>query len=381
MNISFESPKQVHDRYTIMDLHVHPSLKTYLFDKKLNKRHRTGGAWNPFAMRVDLPKTIDGGVDVIFSTIYSPEKKMIEDCWFLKLLTNFVGKKLRGITRDPPFETTMKMLEHFEEAVSNAKINGVHVAEMAKSISDLHRILDEGKIAVIHSIEGAHSLGGKLENVKTFFDKGVSLLTLAHFYENEVGYTVGGIPEDKKFLCCFKNESEQSGGLTDFGREVVEEMIRLGMLIDLTHCTPAAREDIYQINKNNRPLIFSHVGVYEMNPKGMNPTDEEMKKVADSGGVIGIIFMNYWLHWKAQKNGLDLIIDTMKHIKKVAGIESIAIGSDFDGFTDPPDDIKDISKMPKLINHMLNSGFLGDEIEKILSKNTLRVIQYGWGKT
>jgi len=380
MNTSSESSNHFHDRCVVIDLHVHPSLKTYLFDKKLKRRHRTGGAWNPFTLRVDLPKIIEGGVNAIFSAIYCPEKKMINDCWFLKLLTHFVNKKLRDLVKDNHFVSTMKMLAHFEKAVSDAKINGKTVAEIAKSVSELHRILDKGNIAVIHSVEGGHSLDGKIENLEVIFNQGVALLTPAHFYENELGCTVGGIPEDKKFLSCFKNEKEQSCGLSDFGREVVEEMIRLGMIIDLTHSTPSARDEIYQINRQRRPLVISHVGVHVMNPKGMNPTDKEMKNIADSGGVTGVIFMNYWLYQKEQKNGLDLVIKTIQHIKNTGGTDSIAIGSDFDGFTDPPDDIKDISEMPKLTHSLLKSGFSELEIEKIWSKNILRVIQDGWGK-
>ncbi|MFB0565287.1 MAG: dipeptidase [Candidatus Aminicenantaceae bacterium] len=380
MDALSESSNHLHDRSLVIDLHVHPSLKTYLFNKKLSKRHKTGGAWNPLTLRVDLPKIIEGGVNAVFSSIYLPEKKMINDCWFLKLLKHFVGKKLRGLVRDNPFDVTMKILKHFEQAVSEAKKDGKTDAEIAKSVSDLYRILDAKNIAFIHSIEGGHSLEGKIENLRAFFDQGVALLTLAHFYENEVVCTVGGIPENKKFLFCFKNEKEQSCGLSEFGRKVIEEMIRLGMLIDLTHCTPLARDEIYQINNKKRPLILSHVGVHAKNPKAMNPEDDEIKTIADCGGVIGIIFMNYWLHPEEKKNGMDLIINTIKHIKKIGGIESIAIGSDFDGFTDPPDDIKDISEMPKLTYNLLKSGFSEEEIEKILSKNILRIIKDGWGK-
>jgi membrane dipeptidase len=379
MNSPKKTNNSLHDRTVVIDCHVHPALKTYLFNKKLYRKYRTGGAWNPFTLRVDLPKIQLGGVNALFSSIYLPEIKMIEDCWFLRLLTSLPCSKFRDLVKKDPFQTTLKMLDHFENAVSMAAAKGIKV-EIATSVSSLRRILSENRIALIHSIEGAHSLSGSVEHIKILFERGVSLLTLAHFYENEATFTVGGIPEDKKFLCCFRNEKEQNKGLTKIGREMVQEMIDLGMLVDLTHCTKAARREIFSINNNNRPLLFSHTGVYALNPKQMNPSDEEIKMTADSGGVIGVIFMNYWLQSPDRKEGLNLIIDTIKHLKNIGGIDCIAIGSDFDGFTDPPDDIKDISEMPKLTHRLLNCGFSENEVEKIIGKNLMRVIEEGWGK-
>lgn len=379
MTVSEQQSTRFHQQTSVIDLHVHPSLKTFLFDKKLSKRYRTGGAWNPLAMRVDLPKIKSGGVNAILSSVYLPERKMIEDCGILNLLSKILGKKFRSLKYGDPFRVTMDIIEHFEKAVDRAVSKGWKQVEIARSASELNQILAEGKIAIVHSIEGAHSLAGKLENVEKFFRKGVCLLTLAHFYQNEVTHTVGGIPEDKKFLGCFKNTVEQTGGLTEFGRKAVQEMFRLGMIVDLTHCTPAARQEVYQLNTANRPLVFSHVGVHQQNPVSMNPDDDEIKIIADTGGVIGVLFMNFWLSPQHQKNGLDLIVHTIWHLKNVGGIDCVAIGSDFDGFTDPPDDIKDISQMPRLTHALLNAGFSQTEVEKILGGNVLRLLQNGWG--
>ena len=380
MNDSMGKAKRFHERCAVVDMHVHPALKTYLFNKKLDKRYWTGGAWNPFTMRVDLPKIIEGGVDAIVSTVYLPEKKMVDDCWALKLLYLFLGTRLRSIVKDNPFDVTMKMIDRFEQGVEAARIQGKPVAEVAKSVADLHRILGEGKIAVLHSIEGGHSLNGKIENVRKFFDRGVCLLTLSHFYENALGPTVGGIPKNKKFFCCFQNEKEQSGRLTEFGRAVVEEMMRLGMLIDITHCNPEIRAEVLEMNQNRHPIVCTHVGIQTMNPVAYNLEDTEIKRIADTGGVIGNILKNYWLVGSEEKNGLHHVVATVKHLKKIGGIDCITLGSDFDGFTDPPDDIKDISEMPRLTYALLNAGFSEGELEKILGKNALRVIGEGWGR-
>jgi membrane dipeptidase len=160
-------------------------------------------------------------------------------------------------------------------------------------------------------------------------------------------------------------------------------MLNLGILMDLSHLTPVGRKEVYEINRTHpsrRPLVFSHVGVKKFCDTPYNLSDEEIRIVADSGGVIGVIFMNYWLACTDQKYGMNYITDTIKHLRNVGGIECIAIGSDFDGFTDPPDDIKDASQMPALTESLLQAGFSSEEVEKISGKNVMRVLENGWGK-
>ncbi len=372
----------IHERCKLIDFHVHPALKTYLFCTKFYKRHKAGGAWNPLRVRVDLPKLTEGGVNGIFSAIYCPEKEMLDDCMPLRMAIGFLGlfsKKFRGISKGNRFDETMKMIDSFENTVSSAVKKGFQNVKIARSRAEFEEFLDKGKLTIVHSIEGGHSLGGKLENLEKFFNRGVALLTLAHFYENEIGQTVGGIIDSKKMFGCFKHSVIQEGGLSDFGRDVVEEMIRMGMLIDMTHCTLKARQEIFEINNNRRPLICSHVGVQARFQHPINLTDDDIKKIAGCGGTICVIFMNHWLSEKPQKDGLDLIVKTIEHIRKKTGTDFISVGTDFDGFTDPPDDIKDIAEMPKFTESLLKAGFKETDIEKILGENALRVIRAGWG--
>jgi membrane dipeptidase len=308
---------------------------------------------------------------------------MIDDCKFMGIglwVMGIFNSKFRRIRKGNPFEVTMEIMNHFEQAVEQAKQKGWPDLVLARSLTELKNAQSAGKMVMLHAVEGAHSLSGKLENIRKLYDAGVCMLTLAHFYENEATQTVGGIPSDKKFLWCFKKEHEQTGGLSDFGKQVVQEMIELGILIDMTHCTPQGRKEIFEINQNRRPLIFSHNGVSALNSHHMNPTDEEIKKIADCGGVVGIIFMNHWLAAGDQKNGLDLIVKTIKHLIEKGGIDSVAIGADFDGFTDPPDDLKNASEYPKLIPLLDSTGLSSEDIEKIFHKNAMRVFENGWGK-
>jgi membrane dipeptidase len=379
MNYSEKEIHELHQQMFTFDIHTHPSLKTFLLNKKLYKRNCSSGAWNPFGMRVDFPKIKEGEMNGIFSAVYLPERELFLDCKPLCIAAWLLGGKFRRLMKNNSFELTVEMIKNFVNAVKKANAVGEIRAEIAYTFPDVERILQENKIVLLQTVEGAHSLNNELKNINVLFKMGICLLTLAHFYENKVAKTVGGIPKDKKYLGCFSKEGEQIGGLSEFGKNVVEEMLRIGMIVDLTHCTPQAREEVYQINNNRKPIVLSHVGVFEMNASAMNPTDVEIKKVADTGGIIGVICMNYWLYYQERKNGLDLIVRTIEHLRKVGGIDSIAIGSDFDGFTDPPDDIKDISKMPKLTNQLLKAGFSEEELEKIWHKNVLRVLETGWG--
>ncbi|OVE79273.1 hypothetical protein BVY01_02960 [bacterium I07] len=351
-----------------------------MLNLQMKRRYKPESRWNPFTLRVDLRKIREGGVNAIFSAAYLPEKKMIDDCWAFNILSLFFGTRVRRMLKANPFDATMSIINHFEKVVQKVRIDGRQVAEVARSKTDLERIVGEDKIAVLHTVEGGHSLDGKLSNLHVFFNRGVCLLTLSHFYENELGPTVGGIPHNKKFLCCFRNERHQYGNLTDFGKDVVSEMIRLGMLIDITHCNPEVREEVLELNKKKRPIVCTHVGVQKLNPHGYNLSTKEIKRIADTGGVIGMIFMNYWLIGKEEDLGLDYIVESIKYLKKKGGVDCIVLGSDLDGLTKPPVDLRDISEFPKLTKALMKAGFSETDIEKIMGKNVMRVLKEGWDK-
>jgi membrane dipeptidase len=150
------------------------------------------------------------------------------------------------------------------------------------------------------------------------------------------------------------------------------------MLVDVCHSTSPARAQVYDIVGNRAPILASHVGAYEINPDPYNLQDWEIKRIADGGGLIGVIFMNSWLMPRESKRGINFIVRTIDHLVNVAGIDHVGIGSDFDGFTDPPDDLKDASQLPRLTQRLLASGYHAEEIQKILGGNALRVLMDGW---
>ena len=378
--------KQIHYAdSTIVDLHAHPSLKVSLFNRVLTSRLGASRSFDPFSVRTDFPKLKQGGVDVLLSTIYAPERGILRECQYLRFLRYLMPLTWKKVFSRTYFDVTMDMLDVMEQAVRESRDGktGKPLAKMVFSVRELDDILSQGDdrpIAVIHNVEGAHSLDGNLDNLQRLFDRGVAYLTLAHFYENEAVHPCFPYPESVQKLGCFKDGRDLTLGLKEFGEQVVEKMVELGMILDVAHCTPPARKRIYDIVGTRLPIIASHVGAYEVNPSPYNLQDWEIKKIANTGGVVGVIFMNYWLMPHETKRGLNFIARTINHLVNIGGIEHVAIGSDFDGFTDPPDDLKDASELPRLTQRLIAEGYDKEQIARIWGGNGLRVLGEGWGK-
>ncbi len=378
-------PHPIHASATIVDLHAHPSLKVSLFKRMLTFRFKSTRAFDPFSVRTDFIKLKEGGVDVLLSAVYAPERGIYGECRPMKIFRLILPFTWHKVFGRPYFEVVTEMLDDMEEIVAKSKHKktGKQLAKMARSVAELDAILQQGEdrpVAIVHNIEGGHSLDGDLDNLQKLFDRGVAYLTLAHFYENKAVFPCFPYPESVQFLCCFKGDRDVSKGLTPFGEQVVEKMIDLGMILDVSHCTPPARKRIYDIVGNRAPLIASHVGAYEINPSPYNLKDWEIKRIAETGGVVAVIFMNYWLMPHETKRGLNFIARTLQHFVDVGGVEHVGIGSDFDGFTDPPDDLKDASQFEKLTHRLIAEGYREEDIKKIWGGNALRVLREGWGK-
>lgn len=371
---------------TILDLHVHPSLKVSMFNRAFSTRiYPSGRAFDPFSVRANFPLMKQGGVDVALSVVYAPERGIVEECSIINILRYFMPRTWKKIYEQPYFDVTNEMLDDMESVVAKTTDpqTGKPLAKIAHSLQELETILaqgDERPIALVHCIEGGHCIDGKLENLEALFERGVAYMTLAHFFENEIVHPCYPWPESMQKFGCFQGERDISQGLKPFGEQVVEKMVDMGMLIDVSHCTPPARERIYEIVANRAPILATHVGAYEINPDPYNLKDWELKKIADSGGVVGVIFMNYWLMPHETKRGINFITRTLDHFIKVAGVNHVGVGTDFDGFTDPPDDLMDASELYKLTQRLLAEGYTEETIAKIWGGNAIQALKEGWGK-
>ncbi|MBN1464141.1 membrane dipeptidase [candidate division KSB1 bacterium] len=376
--------QKIHRDATVVDIHAHPSLKISLWNRLLTTRIKSSRSFDPFSIHTDFISLKKGGVDLLLSTAYAPERGILQECQYIKAMKYLMPRKWKKVYGQPYFDVVMQMLDLMESAVENAiDENGVAMATMIKSVTALEDYLQRGQdrpIGIIHNIEGAHCLEGKIDNLEKFYQRGVAYLTIAHFYANAAVHPCFPYPESVQIAGCFKGDRNLALGLTPFGEEVIEKMIELGMLLDIAHCTPTARRRIYAIVGKRAPIIASHVGAYAVNPDPYNLRDEEIKKISDSGGMIGVIFMNDWLMPHATKRGINFISRTIEHLIRVGGIEHVAIGTDFDGFTDTPDDLKDAAELPRLTQRLIADGYSVAQIHKILGENALRVLCQGWRK-
>ena len=377
----------LHYESTLVDLHAHPSLKASLFYRSLGQRvYPSPRAFDPFAVRTNFPRLIEGGVDVTLSVIYAPERGIIEQAPPLKLLKYITPRLWRSVYGRGYFAVANDMMDVIEKQALNAidEANHAPMARFAHNLSELEAIFQEPiakrPVALIHSVEGGHTLEGNLANLDAFFRRGVAYLTLAHFFPNEIVNPTFPWPEYLQKFNWFQDERDLTRSLTPFGEQVIERMIELGMLIDISHCTPPARARIYDIVGKRAPLIASHVGAFDINPDPYNLKEWEMKKIANGGGVIGVIFMNYWLMPRESLRGLNVITQTLRKFMNSAGEDHVGLGTDFDGFTEPPSDLLNAAQLPRLTQRLLAEELSPEQISKILGGNALRVLRQGWGQ-
>jgi microsomal dipeptidase-like Zn-dependent dipeptidase len=387
--------QQIHHEATIVDLHIHPSMQQQLFRRNLNLRYvidRTLHG-NPLNVRASFPLLHDGGYDVIFSALYVPERGIVDDFPIIKVFRLSRPRMWQKLIASPPYDATIKVMSDMEAAVAASTADAA--MQITRSVAELDAILSQPKgprpIAVIHAVEGAHSLGREdasdgdvMSHLDTLYQRGVITITLAHFYPNRVVNPCYPFPEDIARLAS--NSAlwrDPTLGLTDLGKQVVERMIELGMLIDLSHATPAARSQIYDIadaSGRSVPLLATHAGAYAINPSPYNLTDWEIQRIARDGGVVGVIFMPYWLMPKESGQGLNFIARHIQYLVQVGGEDLAGIGTDFDGFSVPPDDLDNVSQLSRLTQRLVADGHSESAIKKVLGGNALRAIRQGWGR-
>jgi membrane dipeptidase len=221
-----------------------------------------------------------------------------------------------------------------------------------------------GTLAALGGIEGGQALESKLETIEAFSRRGVRYLGLLHFSANAIGRPAKG------------RGADATVGLTDFGRDVVRECERCGVIVDLAHINKRGFVDALELA--TLPVMVSHTGVAGVHPHWRNVDDEQLRAVADNGGCVGIIFARRFLG----SSSIEAVVDHLVHVIDTAGEDVPALGSDFDGFVVPPEGLEDIAAMPNLTVALSRRGIATRVIEKILGANVLRVLDSvpAWGK-
>jgi membrane dipeptidase len=267
------------------------------------------------------------------------------------------------------------------EAVEREAARWPERVGVARSLADVERLRAAGRIALVHTVEGAHVLGGRLERLDALAERGVAMLTLAHFYGTDIVTPVDSVPKNLflRRLCSFRFPTGQRPPLTELGRELLHRMAALRIIPDVTHCSPEARREVYRAVGRRRPVVASHVGVAALFPDPYNLSDEDLREIAATGGAAGVILMPYWLTGNGIRDAVPAIWRTMEHVREVTGSwDHVMLGSDFDGFSLPPRDVRDASRLGLVTGAMLERGVAPADVKKVLGGNAMRILYDGW---
>lgn len=264
---------------------------------------------------------------------------------YIQIFAAFIDKKSDTL---PPFERCNQLIDRYICEIANAYNKISHCL----SSDDIKSALVTGKIASLLSIEGGEALNGKTENLHYFYGRGVRAMTLTWNYTNEIS---GGIGD------------KQGGGLTDFGKRVVSEMNKLGMLIDISHISEKGFWDVIETTKS--PIAATHSNAKKICSHPRNLSDEQICAIIKNGGCIGINLYSEFLG--GDRCTVKDVINHIEHILALGGENNIGLGCDFDGMSKLPAGINGVQDIFKLFNEMQKCGYSDTLINKIASGNYL----------
>lgn len=307
---------------------------------------------------IDVPRLIEGqyALQVFSSVTKSPEGQNYNS----NGSDTDTVRALAFIDLQPP-RTWSSLLErslwHAEKLQGFADGSGGRL-RLIRTPEDIeHLLVDrQGGAKVVGgmlSIEGLHDLEGKLANLDVLYAAGFRMAGLTHFFDNDVAGSMHGL--DK-------------GGLTTLGRQVVRRMEALGMVVDLAHSSHATVAEVLAMSR--RPVVYSHGGVQSTCRANRNLTDDEVKGIAKTGGVIGI---GYWQGAVCSTAPKD-VAKAIAHVRDLVGIDYVGLGSDFDGATTTG---FDASQVVAVTQALLNIGFSEEDVRKVMGGNVLRVLREG----
>lgn len=352
-----------------IDSHIDTVQRVLVMGEDLGKRWDVG--------HVDIPRLHEGGMHAPFFALWAP--------------VYFPGAEAVRRTLD---------LRDAMQSVLDAHDDQI---ELATTATDIQRIVKAQKIAAFLTIEGGHQIDDDLRVLRMYYQLGMRSMTLTHSRNNNWADS--------------STDTPAHNGLTDFGKDVVREMNRLGMVVDVSHVSDKTFYDTLAVT--TKPVIVSHSSMRAISDIPRNVTDEMLRALATNGGVIGINFGEGFVNAKDQDalraaihietnapslSGealddyaaqdvrklfgkrvkvaatVDDVADHIDHAVRIAGIDHVGIGSDFDGISGPPNGLDDVSKMPALIAVLLERGYTEGELKKILGENHLRVIREVTGR-
>ena len=368
-----QDPLSIHRRAIAIDMHADTTQR--LLDEQVDLSQRLADG------HFDSIRAQEGGLDAQFFSI-----------WVEPQL--FGGGGPRAIKRaDDQIHAVRQLAERHPD-----------LWELATSAADARRIAAEGKMAAFTGLEGGYAIDDRLENVARYYDMGVRYMSPAWTVSTDWAGSSG--------------DSGATRGLSEFGKQVIREMNRLGMMVDVSHVSDPTFWDI--VHTSTKPVIATHSGCRAIANVPRNLSDDMIKGLANTGGVVNVIFYPEHLEpgWSEKKKKIDVeiaplvqrasdeekgdavhkkmardrvrretfakrlppvtvsrLVDHIDHIVKLVGIDHVGIGSDFDGVQSTLSDLPDVAALPNLTRELLRRGYSEEDIHKILGGNMLRVLE------
>jgi len=373
-NTSANDPLSIHRRAIIVDMHADTTQRLVDENVDLETRLQDG--------HLDAVRAKEGGLDAQFFSIWvEPEL--------------FGGGGPNAVKR----------ADIQIQAVRDLAAKHPETWELATTAGDIKRIAASGKIAALMGLEGGYAIDEKLENVERYYRMGVR-------------YMSGAWSVSTSWAGSSGDEAGKTRGLTDFGKQVIREMNRIGMMVDVSHLSDKAFWDI--VNTSTKPVIATHSGCRAITNVPRNLSDDMIVALARTGGVVNVIFYPEHIEpgYSEKKKRVDAeiapmvqraseeekgtvaqkklardrvrseeflkrlppvsvtrVADHIDHIVKLVGIDHVGIGSDFDGVQAVPADLKSVADLPNLTKELLRRGYSESDIDKILGGNMLRVME------
>lgn len=338
-----ERGRALHARLLVADLHA----DTLLWDRDVLARSARG--------HVDVPRLAEGGVALQFFTVvtrtpynanYDSNPEGLDGVTAIAVTSRWPPRAVWGLR-----ERALYQARKLSEAAGRSGGRLV----LIRSSEDLARFVERrkgepGAVAGLLGLEGAYPLEGDAGNVDALFDAGFRMLAPVHFYDNEWGGSAHGVAK---------------GGLSEKGRELVRRAEARGMLLDLAHASGQTFDDVVAVS--TRPLVVSHTGVRGTCDNKRNLSDEQLRKIASKGGVIGIGY------WDAATCGRDArsVARAIRHAANVVGVAHVALGSDFDGAVTVP---FDTTGVVLVTDALLAEGFTDEEVGAVMGGNVFRLL-------
>ncbi len=316
----------VHNRAFVIDLH-NDIMELAVEGYQIGARHTTNQS--------DLPRFRDGGVDAQMLSLWPDPRVYVNSS----------------------YQRVLEMIDTFKVQQSRYS----PLISQAKTYSEIQSVVQSGKFAGIFGVEGGSAINDTLQYLINLYNYGARYMTIT--WNVSLSWAVSAA-----------DAQSATKGLSDFGKQVITTMDSLGMLIDVSHTGIKTIEDILTVTKN--PIIASHSGCRALRNHTRNLTDNQIKAIAKSGGVIGVVFYTAFLSTAAaSKVTIDTVIAHIDYIKNLVGIDYIAIGADYDGGITAPVGLENVSKMPNLTLALLKRGYTSADVKKILGGNFMRVFK------